>query len=261
LSAPPPALNSSWRQQEKTMSKMKRELEKQQEKQTKQKKENQQEQQSNLPATKFENPWLEVAAENSGGLGKLLKFVKGKWEIGDDEVPIGTEYIAHIDQLAQGWVHFEDGEVVGDPIIVKIADGKKLPTREELGNTDKKKWEEGEDGKPRDPFVKQWYLPLVNIDSGELHTFVSGSNGGDQAIGALCNVYGRKLHDGQLPIVALQSSGYKHRKYGRIEKPELRIVGWDGEPKAPITVTSPQSPPQAGNGTANADMGGDSIPY
>ena len=111
------------------MSKMKRELDKQQEKQTNQRKENQQEQQSNLPATKFENRWLEVAAETSGGLGKLLKFVKGKWEIGDDEVPIGTEYIAHIDQLAQGWVHFEDGEVVGDPIIVKIADGKKLPSR------------------------------------------------------------------------------------------------------------------------------------
>ena len=74
-------------------------------------------------------------------------------------------------------------------------------------------------------------------------------------------MYGRKVRDGQLPIVALRSSGYKHRKYGRIEKPELAIVGWDSEPKAPITVTPPQSPPQAGNGTASADMGGDSIPY
>src|SRR5262249_50322017 len=74
----------------------------------------------NVPAPTYDNPWLQVAAESSGNFGKLLKFVKGKWEVGDDEVPIGTEYIAHIDQLARGWVHFEDGEIVGDPIIEKI---------------------------------------------------------------------------------------------------------------------------------------------
>src|SRR5262245_63355478 len=95
----------------------------------------------NVPATTYDNPWLEVAAENSGHFGKLLKFVKGKWEIGDDDVPIGTEYIAHIDQLAQGWVHFENGEVVGEPIIEKIANGKKLPTRDELPDNNPRKWE------------------------------------------------------------------------------------------------------------------------
>lgn len=231
------------------MGKMKREMEKEiemaAEKQLVEK-------QQTPPAVKYENPWLEVAAENSGRFGKLLKFVKGKWEIGDDEVPIGTEYIAHINQLAKGWVHFEDGEVVGDPIIVKIVDGKKLPERQELPDNNPKKWEKDDDGKPRDPWAKQWYLPLISVESGELHTYVTGSDGGDQAITNLCAIYGRKVHDGMLPIIALRSSGYKHRKYGRIEKPELPIVGWDGTPP---TAASPMQPPP------NADMGGDVIPY
>src|SRR5262245_43611470 len=121
-----------------TMSKMKRQLEKEIEKEIEKKLV---EKQPALPAVKYDNPWLEVAAENSGRFGKLLKFVKGKWEVGDDEVPIGTEYIAHIDQLAQGWIHFENGEVVGEPIIEKIANGKKLPTRDELPDNNPRKWE------------------------------------------------------------------------------------------------------------------------
>lgn len=210
------------------------------------------EKQSTSPAFKYDNPWLEVAAENSGRIGKLLKFVKGKWKVGDDEVQIGTEYIAHIDQLAQGWIPFKNGEVVGDPIIVKVADGKKLPTRDELPDNNPKKWEKDDNGKPRDPWAKQWYLPLVSVETGELHTYVTGSDGGDQVITNLCNVYGHKVNDGLLPIVALRSSGYKHKKFGRIEKPELPIVGWDG---GTPPVASPMQPPPS------ADMGGEAVPY
>jgi len=231
-----------------TMSKMKRQMEKEAEKQAEKELV---EKQPTPPAVKYDNPWLEVAAENSGRFGKLLKFVKGRWESGDDELPIGTEFIAHIDQLAKGWIHFENNEVVGEPIIVKIADGKKLPTREELPDNNPKKWEKDDNGNPRDPWAKQWYLPLVSVETGELHTYVTGSDGGDQAITNLCNVYGHKVNDGMLPIVALRSSGYKHKKFGRIKKPELPIVGWDGTPPAAI----PMQPPP------NADMGGDAVPY
>jgi hypothetical protein len=144
------------------MGKMKREMEKEEEKQTDKQLV---EKQPTSPAFKYDNPWLEVAAENSGRIGKLLKFVKGKWKVGDDEVQIGTEYIAHIDQLAQGWIPFKNGEVVGDPIIVKVADGKKLPTRDELPDNNPKKWEKDDNGKPRDPWAKQWYLPLVSVEN------------------------------------------------------------------------------------------------
>jgi hypothetical protein len=90
-------------------------------------------QKTSLPVTRYENPWLEAAEETSGDLSKLLKFVKGKWMVGDDVVPDGTEYVAHIDQVARGWVCFEDGKVV-DRTIGKLADCFKMPKREDLPN-------------------------------------------------------------------------------------------------------------------------------
>jgi hypothetical protein len=37
---------------------------------------------------------------------QMLKFVKGKWLVKDDEVPAGREFIVYADQTAQGWVKF-----------------------------------------------------------------------------------------------------------------------------------------------------------
>ena len=86
------------------------------------------------------NPFLEAANEAGSELGLLLKFVKGKYEVGDDEVPLGTQFVAHIDQLARGWIKFIDSQVA-DRRIGMVADGYKLPAREELGDTDETRWE------------------------------------------------------------------------------------------------------------------------
>src|SRR6516225_2621873 len=34
-----------------------------------------------------DNPWLEAAAEAGSEFGKILKFAKGEWQIGEDTVP------------------------------------------------------------------------------------------------------------------------------------------------------------------------------
>lgn len=182
---------------------------------------------ANVPARSYENPWLEAAAEADNKLGKLLKFVKGKFEIGDDQVPEGTEFVAHINQVIRGWVKFEDGKVT-EQRLGKVADRFRPPSRDELPDTDSGKWEKDSNGTPRDPWVAQWYLPLVGVESGELVTFVTGSKGGVDAIRTLCGIYGRKRRDGLLPIVALKTGSYKHKTYGRVEVPDLPIVGWDG---------------------------------
>src|SRR6266568_1977371 len=100
------------------------------------------------PAIQHDNPWLEAAAE-AGGFEKILKFVKGEWEIGEETLPEGKEFIAFIDEVARGYVKFEDKSVV-DRRIVKVRDGKP-PKREELDDNDSSEWEIGEDEKPRDP--------------------------------------------------------------------------------------------------------------
>jgi hypothetical protein len=80
----------------------------------------------NLPAAPIaSNPWLDAARDASTGMGRLLKFSKGIYECGDDEIKLGTELVAHVDQVARGWVKFAGSKLV-DQKITKIADGVQL---------------------------------------------------------------------------------------------------------------------------------------
>jgi len=196
---------------------------------------------STTPSTQHDNPFLEAAAEAGGGFQKILKFNKGDWPIGsgDDKVAEGTQYVAHIDQTARGWIKFEDGKVT-DRRIVKIIDGKP-PSRKELGDNDRDQWERDDSGKPRDPWVKRWYLPLTPVDAqGDLTVFASGTKGGIGAIGTLLDVYGRSERNGLLPIIALKCGSYKHPQYGKVLVPEFPIVSWHG------VASPPQAPPDDG---------------
>jgi hypothetical protein len=205
-----------------------------------------QKQKATTPTVQYDNPWLVAAADAGSEFGKFLKFVKGEWQIGEDTVSEGTEYIAFIDEVARGWVRFENGSVT-DRRIVKVRDGKP-PARETLGDDDRDQWEIGEDGKPRDPWVMQWLLPISPVDvEGDLTVFATSSKGGIGAIGLLCKVYGRSQRNGLLPIVALKSAHYKHPDYGKVFKPDLPIVGWHGA----------TSPPQA----SSNDPPWNALPY
>jgi hypothetical protein len=59
----------------------------------------------------YDNPWLEAADEAGSGFGKMLKFVKGEWLINEGIVPEGAEYIVFIDEVARGYIKFEDKTV------------------------------------------------------------------------------------------------------------------------------------------------------
>jgi hypothetical protein len=159
----------------------------------------------------------------------LLKFVKGKWYNGDAEVAADREFIAHVDQLAHGFIKFGGGKVIEQRIGL-VADASFVPPeRAALGDTDESKWEIGPDGKPRDPCVFQYLLPLEDGDTGELFTFVTNSHGGNGAIGKLTAVYVNNMHRGQ-PRVQLVNGWYKHKTFGRVETPEFKVSGWTGAP-------------------------------
>ena len=90
--------------------------------------------------------------------------------------------------------------------------------REELPDNDPEKWTEKDaDGQPRDPWVEQWYLPLIGVENGDFVTFVTGSKGGIGAIARPVSHVWPQQRDGLLPIIALKTRSYKHKKYGRIE--------------------------------------------
>jgi hypothetical protein len=213
--------------------------------------------QKRLPAVQYDNPFLEAAAEAGGEFGRILKFVKGEWQIGEDTVPEGTEYVAYLDQLLRGWVQFADGAVV-DRRIERVATGVKLPNREELGNTDPQQWEKDDSGVARDPWVKQWFLPMTSVETDDCAVFITGSRGGSAAIGSLCRVYGRTDRKGLLPIIALKTRSYKHRQYGKIETPDLPIVGWHGAPPIQTATPPAQLTPHAGSAVGDMD---DEVPF
>jgi hypothetical protein len=174
--------------------------------------------------------FLAVAQNIQAGANpRLIKFIKGDYFMGEENVS-GKQYIAHIKQLARGWVKFSGGECV-ERRISKVEDGFEIPPRAELDDLDDSQWEKDGSGHPRDPWVKQYFLPLEDFDTAALAIFVTGSQGGLEAIARLCQLYARDWSKG-LPMIDLATASYKHKRHGRIETPDLRVIGWQPPPGA-----------------------------
>jgi hypothetical protein len=171
--------------------------------------------------------------EATQGREKLLKFVKGKYKIRDDEVPLGTQYVVHANQLTYCWIKFRDKQVVEPRLHGKAAEKWVPPEREELDDNDKSKWEIGLDGEPKDPWVFQHLLPFENLETGEVLIFATSSNGGQIATEELVREYARRLKrkgSRALPIVKLASTTFTSKKYGEVLRPDFVVDGWEDAP-------------------------------
>jgi bifunctional DNA primase/polymerase-like protein len=123
-------------------------------------------------------------------VGTLLRFSKGDYLAGEEgaAVPGGTVMTANVGELLVGWVLWADNKPT-QQIMFRVADGKPVPKRSELGHTDQERWEVDSHGEKRDPWQFTNYLPLL-AESGELFTFTTSSRGG---IGAITKSGGRHL--------------------------------------------------------------------
>jgi hypothetical protein len=163
-------------------------------------------------------------------IGKLVKFSKGDFIVGDagEAIADDVEFTALMDELTVGWVRWEDNKIA-EQRMGRVIDGFTPQPRRELGDIDAAAWETGADGKARDPWGFQNYLPLQR-DDGELFTFVAGSRGALNAVAELCRTHSRhaKLHPNDYPVIRLRSDEYQHRikEFGRIKFPVLGVVGW-----------------------------------
>jgi hypothetical protein len=189
-------------------------------------------------AITVENTALAIAAaaqeEGANELGRLLKFSKGHFLVGTEEIPLGGEFVAHVQHWTRGWVKFKLGELV-ERKVGRVADGFVVPQRDELDDGIESLWEKGPNGQPTDPWTQQSYLPLEDVETGEIVTFVSGSVGGRQAVSNLAARAARQMVMLGLPRVELAVESYKHKSFGRIDKPSFSIVGWTNpKPKAEV---------------------------
>jgi hypothetical protein len=71
------------------------------------------------------------AAQEEAGFEKLLKFKKGDFFIGEELVPLGTKYIAHVIGWTRCWIKFVDDEVV-ERKTYRVALGERPPERADL---------------------------------------------------------------------------------------------------------------------------------
>jgi hypothetical protein len=221
------------------------------------------------------------ADEGGPQFGPLLKFNKGKFSLNDNDVAIGTQFIALVHELRRGCVLFL-GEGHVEYRIGLVRDGFKFPTREEMGHTDKRQWERDKrSGEPRDPCQRQYFLPLVHPETDELCTFVTGSAGGEGAIRDLVRLYKPRKTTTEAPVISLQVGHYEHDKYGRVAIPVFKHQGWSDlgfvppAPKPATAVSAPVEPPASmivpppvattkaigKNEADNSDMNGDDVPF
>jgi hypothetical protein len=156
----------------------------------------------------------------------LLKYKKRKFYLSDDEVRLGHEYIADPMNWQSGWIQWKDGVPVKQ-LMVRIADGKVPAERKTLSDTDETKWEDGED-----PWQPQNVLPLEDAETGEFVLFVGTSLGAKIAIERLASRVARDIKAGRdrgLPRIKLAIGQFNTKEYGKVDRPDFVIVGWEHE--------------------------------
>jgi hypothetical protein len=181
---------------------------------------------TNISATEADNI---ISAVQEDEFEKILKFNKGDFLIGKDElIPLGSEFLAHAAAWTKTWIKFVDGKVA-DRKLYRVARGEVPPEREELGDLDQSIWPAGLDGKPSDPWVYQYLLPLENMESGEVLIFVTPSIGGQRAVREVCDKFAKRTKKGEYgqPIIKLGTAEMPSKKYGKVPRPAFEIVGWD----------------------------------
>jgi hypothetical protein len=181
------------------------------------------------------------AAQEDGGFETLLKFKKGEYFAGGEEVPLGTEYIAHCIGWTRGWTKFENQQVT-DRKMYRVADGRRPADRDELDSRDEKLWPIGISGAPADPWVFQFYLPMESRETGEVVIFVTSSFGGKRAVADLCKAYSRRVArtgKSEQPVIRLGKAKMPTRQWGDVPRPDFEVIGWTGDEHEGIREVKP----------------------
>jgi hypothetical protein len=170
------------------------------------------------------------AAQEDAGFDRMLKFRKGHFYSGEEEIPIGTQLTAHALGWTKCWIKFVDGNVV-ERKVYSMLKGEVPPIRDQLDDNNPTKWPYSEMTRgPQDPWVYQYLLPLESPD-GEMYVFVTASFGGRRAVGDVCAAWGRKnVRDPScgMPIIRLREVMMPSKRFGEVPRPHFEIIGWDG---------------------------------
>lgn len=168
-------------------------------------------------------------AQKDAGFQSMLKFKKGDYYCDGEEVPLGTQYLAHCRAWTKTWVHFVDKQVV-ERRVYRVANGERAPERDEIPDNDESQWPIGPNDRPQDPWVLQYLLPLENQTNGDVHIFVAQSFGGRRAVSEICTKWAKRAArdpKGGQPVIKLGKAMMPTKKWGDVPRPDFVFVGWD----------------------------------
>lgn len=175
-----------------------------------------------------------------------VTFKNGEYLYGqeDEEIPLGTRFVANMTGLRVGWKRWFQGRVT-DELLDLLVDCKPPKKRHELGDLDQALWEKDDRGQPRDPWQFTNELALKGLATGEAFIFATSSKGGIGAIGELCKQYGAlyRQKPGMAPVIELSADSYQHRTYGKTYFPVLKLVDWVPDAPAEDGPAGPPEPP------------------
>ena len=188
---------------------------------------------NDAPTTEFAgDPYQSYGAAATAGNMPFLKFDRGRFKYGldNDELPLGTRLVPNMGEVQIGYLRWQNGEVV-DEAMMRLANGFKPASREDLGDTDPSTWEKDPQGNPIDPWSFTNTVPFKEPTAGAEYIFTTSSKGGIHAVGKLCKQFGegRLENEDKLPIVEIGSNSYRHKIYGEVPFPTFRIVDWRSE--------------------------------
>jgi hypothetical protein len=171
---------------------------------------------------------------------RFLRFHNSVFDIGPDEVPLGTEFYSYPLDGRWGWVLFEDKELIDQ------------------------KMQSFGDGKPRKPndgrdWQFQYQIPFKTMD-GEMIAFVTSTVGGRMGVEELCKTAAENKKAGldYEPKIKLAIETFPSTKHGEQEKPKFEIVDAPVEiskvKKTPIEVKWPDEVKKKANGDLNDEI-------
>jgi hypothetical protein len=185
--------------------------------------------------------------------GVILKCVDGRWSAHDD-TPLKEGDAYYVFGVTKGLQHWQGGRLVDE---IKKKPGVELPDVKELNaKIPKETWDDGLDGKPREPWQLNDVVYVLRVRDAMKFTFLNSTAGARIAAARLFDrIESMQMMRGPnvIPIVTLGSAPFKTQYGGRL-RPHFEIVDW--RDLGPSTPAVPQSPaPLIGSSVNPTEVG------
>ena len=162
------------------------------------------------------------AIATSAGNECYMRFTKtGEWIFGADEVETeqGAKWAVNPESFVQGFQAWDnDNNLKGEEYALVTAQPILLANLPDVGAV----WK---------PLIGCQLVCLDGEDAGQQVLFKVTSVGGTKTVSGLMRELIKRLNspeiaNGHVPVVELDCASYKHKKYGKIFTPTMRIVDW-----------------------------------